>query len=105
MSATDSDVCTAVGWSSAGELLTCGDDQAIYVWSKNGESVKVFFSSSCPSCPLIFILCSTHSRPLLQKVFDFDKPITSLDWFPAVSKKQGGNPDAFAVACADGFCL
>ena len=67
----DTDIVTAVGWSTDGQLMSCSDDKTLVAWGADGESKG--------------------------KVSNTSAFVTRLDWFPGTGKQA---PDIFAVSCA-----
>jgi intraflagellar transport protein 80 len=81
------EICVALGWTSASELVTCSDDQSIVKWQIGSGNEKGMVPGS-----------STETLMTMDKKGVF---VTDMHWFP--SKGNAGS-DVFVVSCTDG-CL
>lgn len=70
------DACTAVATSLGGDILSGGDDCAVWRWNVNCEP--------------------------MGKLISLDSCITVVMWLPGSGKKRGDAKDSYVVACADG---
>ena len=81
-----SEICVALGWTSASELVTCSDDQSVIRWQIGSGLQKGMAPGSSN-----------------EKVMDMEGKnvyVTDMHWFP--SKGAKGGSDVFCVSCTDG---